>query len=556
MNIKLLVDFIKRESKDNTYKTILMMTIISGLSNALLLAIINYSTASIVKESSQKSFENTFDFKFIIIFAIIFSIYILTKGRALKLTAIFAESVVYNIRKRIVNRLMNTDLPQFEELGRAEIYTRLTHDTNELSSSGSFIANGIQSAVLVFFAIIYLGTINMTALIVTVILLGVAISNYFISSKKIQTEIGEAIHLETDYFEKLNEVTGGFKEIKLNQKKKHALFFGKLQDIAKRLREKKIFTTSKTTFYFVFAQAIFYALLGVMVYIVPVMDKKVLTDLAKITPTILFIIIPLSEAVGALEVVNKATVAVNNLNQLEERLIQHTNGNPDDPEVTEVFRDFKQIKFNNLSFSYQDQFGKDQFTIGPIDLEVDRGKIIFIIGGNGSGKSTFVKLLTGLYEPTMGDILIDGSPVAQEDLQEYRELYGVIFADFFLFSELYGIENTNDREIRKLIHQMELSEKTGYIDGSFTNVNLSTGQRKRLAMITTMLEDKNVLVFDEWAADQDPEFRKYFYEKLLFDFKEKGKTIIAITHDDHYFHQADEIYKMEYGKFSKYTVNA
>ncbi|NQY10034.1 MAG: cyclic peptide export ABC transporter [Flavobacteriales bacterium] len=529
------------------------MTIISGLSNALLLAVINYSTAKMVKEASGDDAESAFNFKFIIIFAIVFLIYIITKSRALKLTASFAENIVFNIRERIVKQLMNTELNQFEDLGRAEIYTRLTNDTNELSSSGSFIANGIQSAVLVFFAIIYLGSINMTAVFVTVGMLTIAISNYFISSKKLQSEIGEAISLETVYFDKLNEVTGGFKEIKLNLKKKYDLFVGKLQSIAAELRDKKILTTEKTTYYFVFAQAFFYGLLGVMVYVVPVLDKKVLTDLAKITPTILFIIIPLSEAIGALEVVNKATVAITNLDELEQRLTENNAGKVEDPVIMGIFNDFKKVHFNDLRFAYRNKEGQDQFSIGPIDFEVNRGDIIFIIGGNGSGKSTLVKLLTGLYPPTSGDITIDDTIITNTNIQEYRELYSVIFADFFLFSELYGVRDLTDNTVIQLLKKMQLSDKTGYKDGAFLNLNLSTGQRKRLAMIATILEDKNILVFDEWAADQDPEFRKYFYEELIFEFKKQGKTIIAITHDDHYFDKADVIYKMEYGKFLKYS---
>lgn len=80
---------------------------------------------------------------------------------------------------------------------------------------------------------------------------------------------------------------------------------------------------------------------------------------------------------------------------------------------------------------------------------------------------------------------------------------------------------------------------------------MSTGQKKRLAYIASVLEDKQIYVFDEWAADQDPEFRKYFYEVLLQDLKQKGKTIIAVSHDDRYFSAADKVIKLEYGSISK-----
>ncbi|SHL87290.1 putative ATP-binding cassette transporter [Mucilaginibacter sp. OK098] len=544
MNVSLLIDFIKKESRDNSYKNILAMTLISGLSNALLLAVINYSTSKIV--------HGDFNYKFILIFILIFLIFIITKNRALKLTAVLVETIVFRVRERIVKYLMNTELLEFETLGRAEIYTRLTKDTNEISNSATSIANGVQAGVLVFFAIIYLGFINITAFVITIIMLGLAISNYFFSSNKIQKEIGEAVTLETVYFEKINEVTGGFKEIKIHQQKKFDLFLGRIQVIAKKLKDKKIITSSKMSFYFVFAQAFFYILLGTMVFVIPVLDQAVLTDVAKITATILFIIMPLGDAVGTFEVLNKATVAVNNLTNLEKRLKENTFGVLEDPELGGIFENFEKLKFNDLHFGYRDKSGKDQFSIGPINFEVKRGEIIFIIGGNGSGKSTLVKLLTGLYMPDAGEILVDEVDVIHENIQEYRELFSVIFSDFFLFSEMYGIKNLENSKVLKLLKQMQLSEKTGFKDGAFTNTNLSTGQRKRLAMISVILENKNVLVFDEWAADQDPEFRKYFYNELIYDFQKLGKTIIAITHDDHYFNKADKIYKMDYGTFREY----
>ena len=99
---------------------------------------------------------------------------------------------------------------------------------------------------------------------------------------------------------------------------------------------------------------------------------------------------------------------------------------------------------------------------------------------------------------------------------------------------------------------MEISNKTEYTDNQFTNLQLSTGQRKRLALLVTLLEDKDIYIFDEWAADQDPHFRDFFYEKLLLDLKNQGKTVIAVTHDDRNFHCADRVLKMDYGKFVEF----
>ena len=175
--------------------------------------------------------------------------------------------------------------------------------------------------------------------------------------------------------------------------------------------------------------------------------------------------------------------------------------------------------------------------------------MVFIAGGNGSGKTTLFKLLTGLYKPTRGSILVNGKILS--DL-EYRQLFSPIYSDFHLFEKLYGYQNKVDEtKIEELIKLMGLEEKVNFTDFGFSSTSLSTGQRKRLALISALIEDKPILVLDEWAADQDPQFRKFFYHQILPDLKKKGTTIIAITHDDNYFDMADRLYKMAEGQLKK-----
>ena len=165
--------------------------------------------------------------------------------------------------------------------------------------------------------------------------------------------------------------------------------------------------------------------------------------------------------------------------------------------------------------------------------------MVFIKGGNGSGKSTFLKLLTGLYPAESGSLTIDGVDVRPTQLQRLRELYSIVFTDFHLFDRLYGLNAIEEERLSQLIHEMELTEKTAFYEGRFSNIDLSTGQRKP------------ILIFDEWAADQDPAFRKHFYHDILPALQGEGKTIIAATHDDHYFHAADRVLTMDYGQFAE-----
>jgi putative ATP-binding cassette transporter len=184
---------------------------------------------------------------------------------------------------------------------------------------------------------------------------------------------------------------------------------------------------------------------------------------------------------------------------------------------------------------------------------IPRGELLFIVGGNGSGKSTFMKLLTGLYQSEAGLVMVDGRLIQKENIFYYRDLFSVIFSDFHLFDRLYGSEEVDAEKVKELIQGMKLEEKVQFKDGRFSTLNLSTGQRKRLALIASLVEDKEIYIFDEWAAEQDHHFRAYFYEVILPDLKKAGKTIIAVTHDDRYWGKADRVIKFEYGKLADFT---
>jgi putative ATP-binding cassette transporter len=186
-------------------------------------------------------------------------------------------------------------------------------------------------------------------------------------------------------------------------------------------------------------------------------------------------------------------------------------------------------------------------------LEIKKGEMVFIVGGNGSGKSTFLKMLTGLYYPSAGSVDLNHEPIDRSEYASYRELFSIIFTDFHLFDKLYGLSNIEDKQVKALLRLMQLEKKTQYRENEFTHLDLSTGQKKRLAFIAALLENKPIYILDELAADQDPQFRKYFYEVMLPDLKQQGKTIIAVTHDDHYFHVADRVLKMEYGQLVDYS---
>ena len=214
----------------------------------------------------------------------------------------------------------------------------------------------------------------------------------------------------------------------------------------------------------------------------------------------------------------------------------------DSPAVAE------EIRLHEVAFRYASEDGSEFFSVGPLTLTLPPGRIVFIVGGNGSGKSTFAKILTGLYPPSSGTISVGDRIVQDSDRDDYRQRFAAVFADFHLFETLLGIEDTNvDSAAAELLERLQLSHKVSVTGGAFSTLDLSTGQRKRLALLTAYLEDRPFYLFDEWAADQDPTFKHIFYFNILLDLRSRGKTVFVITHDDRYFHVADRIIKLDFG---------
>ena len=202
----------------------------------------------------------------------------------------------------------------------------------------------------------------------------------------------------------------------------------------------------------------------------------------------------------------------------------------------------------NVTFSYLTD-GGEKFSLGPLDLNFFPGEIVFFIGGNGSGKTTLAKILVGLYEPESGHLTLNQQPVSDDLRDAYRQNFSAVFSDFHLFESLFGLERPAlDETANRYLEQLQLNAKVEIRNGAFSTVNLSHGQRKRLALLTAYVEDRSVYLFDEWAADQDPFFKQVFYHQILPDLRARGKIILVITHDDDYFHLADRIIKLDFGK--------
>jgi putative ATP-binding cassette transporter len=266
---------------------------------------------------------------------------------------------------------------------------------------------------------------------------------------------------------------------------------------------------------------------------------------------------PVAGLITFLPIVTRVKIALNRLNEYENLLDANIKGKIMHGDMQDINSEFQQIEFRDVTYEYYDKEKEKIFSLGPLNVTISQGEKIFITGGNGSGKTTFVKLLTGLYKPVSGQILLNGHVISDKNLPYYRDQISAIFTDNYLFEENYN-EFDLDKHNAKLSAYIEVMRLTDIIRTNETSYeltrSLSQGQRKRLAMIMALMEARQIIVLDEWAAEQDPQFRAYFYRKILPYLLDNNKTIIAITHDDNYYHLAGRIIKFDYGKIASDEV--
>ena len=536
-----IIDFYKKE-KTTSGIDILVMACTSGLSNGSLLAIITFAAKAVSRDSEGGSF------RYLILFIISLLSFIMGKRYALKHATIVIEGLIKKVRTRITNKIRQSELLFFENIEKSHIYTRINQDTNFISQSALLIINSCQSALILVFCLFYIAWLSKLAFFITVGAIIAAVIIYLMYRKEVNHLLQGITDKETELFESLTHIVDGFKELKVNRRKSDHVFTH-FKDISDSTEKIKIKTGIAFVTDFVYSQTFFYILIAILVFLLPMFIDTYSEVIIKLVMAVLFIIGPVEMVVGVIPVLARANVAVGNLYKLEELIDKEGGIIPQTEQAPfQPIESFREIRIDKATFNYKDKDEKVLFHLGPIDLSIKSGEVVFLVGGNGCGKSTLLKLLSGLYYPSSGALYLDDDVLSKPIYPSYRELFSLIFADFHIFDRLYGFGEVDTKKVNDLIKLMELDKKTQYVDGKFTETNLSTGQRKRLALIAAFLEDKPIYMFDEVAADQDPEFRAYFYNELLLDLKKRGKTVIAATHDDKYFHVADRVLKMEYGK--------
>jgi putative pyoverdin transport system ATP-binding/permease protein len=519
----------------------------SGLLGTLLVALII--------AAAQKVAPGQLDALDLAKFAFCLACYILGRGYSLVQASALAERIVTKMRLRILDRIRHSDLLRLELVGTARVYSVLQESAATLSSSASSIVSGFSSAVMLVFATFYVAYLSFPAFVMTfsVILAGFLL--FANTRKSLEKQLKLSSKKETEFFGLMQHLLDGFKEVKMNRARSEDLYGNYLVTTAEELRTLKLDADRQFAWMSLIGQNFLYVLVAFMIFVLPAFGAADAQKVGQLATAIIFIMGPLGEVVGSVPLLMRSNTAISNINELESMLDSTSlKGMVADRSRETTFRSFHEISLRNVAFAYEHRLGDGTFRLGPLDLSVNSNELLFIVGGNGSGKSTLLKVLTGLYTPETGSTLLDGEIVSREDLPVYRSLFSIIFTDFHLFDRLYGLQNIDQHVVDDLLAAMRLRNVVRIEDGRFESTDLSTGQKKRLALIVALLEQRPILVFDEVAADQDPGFRRYFYEVLLPRLQSEGRTIVAVTHDDHYFHVADRVLKMEDGKFVESTA--
>jgi len=465
------------------------------------------------------------------------------------LSTYLSQRTTYELRMHLCGQLLNSPLRRVEETGNHRIVAALTQDIRVLMDAFLRIPQFCINLAIVCGCLGYLGYLSPRMLLALVGLLVVGVVTYVIPQKRARRYFKLAREEWDAQVFQFRALTDGAKELKLHGPRRAAFFYDVLRPTARSLRRYNSIGGNIYALLGSWSQVWYFVVIGLILYAMPALVGEVRPEvLTGYAITVLYMAGPMGSLVGIVPSLVSADISLRKLSRLGLSL-DSAPAEQDLVKQPPALPEWSRMELVGVTHSYYREKEDGAFTLGPIDLTLGRGELLFLVGGNGSGKTTLVKLLTGLYAPDSGEIRVDGEPVAEEDRDSFRQYFSAVFSDFFLFEQLLGLSGADlDEQARKYVSELHLDHKVSVEGGKFSTTELSQGQRKRLALLGAYLEDRSVYVFDEWAADQDPLFKDIFYYQLLPDLKARGKTVVVISHDDRYFHVADRVVKLDYGK--------
>lgn len=464
----------------------------------------------------------------------------------LRLTRLGQESIL-TLRLELSRRICAAPLRQLQTFGPSCLLAALTEDVTAISNGLLWIPSLCINGAIVAGGLIYLGWLSPLLLVILLGWMAMGILAYRLLQRRALQALKEARDQADALYHQFRALIQGIKELKLHRPRREAFCRNRLEATARTYRRHFVTGQGHYTVADCVGTLLFYLAIGLFLFVIPRFQEIPSLIVTGYALVLLYLMAPLEGILNALPPLGRTKIALGKIEALGLSLEM------DAPEERRgeagIGPSWKHLELVGVTHSYFHEKDDHGFLLGPVDLSFHPGEVAFLIGGNGSGKTTLALLLAGLYVPEAGEIRLDGRPITDENREEYRQLFSVVFSDCFLFEDLLGLGQPGlDARAQEYLIQLQLNRKVQVRNGAFSTLDLSQGQRKRLALLAACLEDRPFYLFDEWAADQDPLFKRIFYTQLLPELKGRGKTVLVITHDDEYFYMADRCIKLEDGK--------
>ena len=539
-----LIRFLMRASREHESSRFIVLLligagIVAGLASTGLLALINVALGPDDGESAP-----LISWGFLAL-AIVLP---LSRFASQSLLVRLAEKITRNLRLSLSHKILTTPLHVLEKMGPPKLLATLTGDIVALTNALTILPVFFLQLAVAVSCLAYMGWLSWQLFLFVLLCIICGITVYQIPVSRALRHYRKSREGMDQLLTGFRGLTEGTKELKVHRTRREAFFAEVLEPTVNLLRRHNVTGGTIYALSNSWGQVLFFVVIGMLLFVLPQYSQFNDLVLRGYTLAILYLLTPLDVILNSIPELGRAVVSAGKIERLGLSLEEKATTKAAKA-LPAAESGWQRLTMKSVTHSYYREDKDESFTLGPIDLEINSGELIFIIGGNGSGKTTLAKMIIGLYTPEEGEILLDGGAVVDENRDAYRQLFSVVFSDFFLFETLLGIDTKNiDESARSYIDRLHLKKKVQVENGRLSTLDLSQGQRKRLALLTAYLEDREIYLFDEWAADQDPQFKEVFYHQILRELKQRNKTVVVISHDDRYFHIADRIVKLDYGK--------
>jgi putative ATP-binding cassette transporter len=438
------------EDTRTSIKRLGLMAVVAGASSAVILAVVSAAAQAPADSGNHAMYVG--------VFGLALMAYVFSQKYVLVVTTDEVERIVDQRRRGLIRKLAHCDLQGVEKIGHGVIFTAINSDAQTISQTAGGLILAVQALILIFWMAIYLATLSLSTLALVAVVLLIASRIYRRKIALARLALRSAHEQVTALHEVVEGLLGGFKEVKLSSPRAAELLEDAMQ-VSGRTAYYRSLAQRALAANFIFSQVAIFVLLGSLVFLLPALSATFSGTIVKSLAAVLFLVGPISGIISSVPQITVANAAAENLLRLEVLLDQHQEKGSDSHGTAQPSASpaaFRSIELRRLRFSRGE--GEERFSVGPVDLTIRAGETVFVTGGNGSGKTTFIKMLTGLYPADSGEIILDGRKVEPPDMQRYRDLFGAVFSDFHLFRKLYGIDAPDPARGQALIEEMEISD--------------------------------------------------------------------------------------------------